>query len=510
MTVASVAPRRTAPQLLIWSAPDSDIARLIDEVDALAQRKPAILTMIERDLDARGLAKKRLRVADRRWREARNARLPGLGDEDDGADATALCDGRPRMPAILVLVFVVLRGYLGGFKDRKVQSQLADSMALAVFLRSHGYELPGASTLVDNTNAVSDAVLTYVMDLQIQRAKDEGLDDFEEVTCDSTAVAANSRWPSDSGTITTLLRRAEHNLTWLREHGVTVRWREVVGSLVGTAEGIHKQIQLTTGKKNGARRRKTLYRRLFKLAKTLAVDLQGALARADAAARKIDDLPTATLARSSRLEAVEVDLRNLALSIENAEARVNAGRKVEVERKILSTSDDDAAMIVKGQREPTLGYRPQVARSKSGFVTAIVVPTGNAADSGQIEAIADAAIVRTGVVPRVLSFDDGYTNTQARRRYRARGVETVSFSGSKGKNVIPREDYDSAAYKQARNDRSAVESSIFVLKHNFDFDDLMRRGIAAVRAELEEKVIAHNFFRLIALRSALNERTAAA
>lgn len=47
--------------------------------------------------------------------------------------------------------------------------------------------------------------------------------------------------------------------------------------------------------------------------------------------------------------------------MDNAAQRVLQGGKVKAEEKILSLSDEDAAMIVKGSREPTLGYKPQVS-----------------------------------------------------------------------------------------------------------------------------------------------------
>ncbi len=103
-------------------------------------------------------------------------------------------------------------------------------------------------------------------------------------------------------------------------------------------------------------------------------------------------------------------------------------------------------------------------------------------------------------MPTVLSFDDGYTNGDDRDHYLGAGVSVVSFSGSKGKRLIPAEEYDSDAYKKARLNRSAIESGIFTLKHNHDFDRVMRRGIDNVRSELLEKAIAHNFFRMIKLR----------
>jgi hypothetical protein len=60
------------------------------------------------------------------------------------------------------------------------------------------------------------------------------------------------------------------------------------------------------------------------------------------------------------------------------ERRVMEEEKVPVAEKIISLSDSDASFIVKGEWN-TGGYRPQLARSGSGFVTALVLPRGNAA-----------------------------------------------------------------------------------------------------------------------------------
>ena len=45
--------------------------------------------------------------------------------------------------------------------------------------------------------------------------------------------------------------------------------------------------------------------------------------------------------------------------------------------------------------------------------------------------------------------------------------------------------------------RSAVESLMFVLEYVFGFGKLRRRDIKAVRLEMLQKVIAHNFRQMI-------------
>jgi len=62
--------------------------------------------------------------------------------------------------------------------------------------------------------------------------------------------------------------------------------------------------------------------------------------------------------------------------------------KVPVAEKIISLSDSDAPFIVKGGWNTVAGYRPQLARSGRGFITALVLKLGllvKRADPGKPE-----------------------------------------------------------------------------------------------------------------------------
>ena len=79
-------------------------------------------------------------------------------------------------------------------------------------------------------------------------------------------------------------------------------------------------------------------------------------------------------------------------------------------------------------------------------------------------------------------------------------VEVFSFAGAKGRSVIDQETYESDDYRKARNSRSAVESRIFTLKFNHGYEDVMRRGLEAVRHEQLTKVLSYNIRRIVWLR----------
>ena len=122
-----------------------------------------------------------------------------------------------------------------------------------------------------------------------------------------------------------------------------------------------------------------------------------------------------------------------------------------------------------------------------------------------VPAIAES-IKRTGVVAELVSTDDGYASKNGHDELLCMGVKVVSISGAKGKKLTTQEDWDSEVYRDARRCRSAVESLMFTIKYGFDFGELSRRGIEAVREELLEKVLAYNFCRSILMRKRRQEK----
>jgi hypothetical protein len=202
------------------------------------------------------------------------------------------------------------------------------------------------------------------------------------------------------------------------------------------------------------------------------------------------------------LNHLRADLDALAKVRATCEARVLHEEKVPMSEKIVSLSDPDAAFISKGQREPVIGYKPQVARSGKGFITGLRLPKGNAPDSLQLVPMIDEVICRTHVVPRVVSVDDGYASANNVKAMELRNIEVISINGAKGRALTASADWYSDAYAQARDMRSAVESLMFTLKDGFDFGEVARRGLSAVHGELLEKALAYNVCLTARLRKA--------
>jgi len=85
------------------------------------------------------------------------------------------------------------------------------------------------------------------------------------------------------------------------------------------------------------------------------------------------------------------------------------------------------------------------------------------------------------------------------------GVKVVSISGAKGKKIIEARQWKSQPYRQARAERSAIESLLFTLKEGFEFGELVRRTHEHVLAEMLEKMPAYNISQIIRVRKKLSE-----
>ena len=270
---------------------------------------------------------------------------------------------------------------------------------------------------------------------------------------------------------------------------------------------LSQQIDFLNGKARAEARRKKLYfqllRRATRLRKRLLRDLESVRRNLES---RTDLPPSRRLKGEEALCLIAEDLAALEQAANVCQRRVMGQEKVPVAEKIISLSDSDASFIVKGGWNSVVGYRPQLARSERGFVTALVLPPGNAADSPHLVTMVKEQIANTGVIPSTASADDGYSTQQGRDEVLGLGLKVVSISGAKGKKIIEPQQWKSQPYRQARADRSAMESLVFTLKEGFDFGQMVRRTHDNVLAEMLEKVLAYNICQIIRVRKKLSER----
>jgi len=260
---------------------------------------------------------------------------------------------------------------------------------------------------------------------------------------------------------------------------------------------LDRAIDLAPQSRGRARARKRMYRKLLRRAHRVHETLSQEVARIEAALDVLDVLPSRRAMAARAVHRQRADVDALAIVIANCEARIIDGEKVPMAEKKLSVSDPDVGFIAKGQRTPVIGYKPQLARSGGGFITGLLLPQGNAADAKQLVPMLDEVVRRTGVIPDIVSVDDGYASKANVKEVKLRGVRIVSINGAKGAALTSTDDWESDEYALARDKRSAVESLMFTLKQGFHFGEVARRGLIEVQGELLEKAIAYNVCHLV-------------
>jgi len=470
------------------------------EAHAFIEGCPQLVCAVDADLDAHARNKKALRVADAAWVAESQLSHVERTHEPIAVDPAGLklAQGRPRTPAYVVLMAVLLRGYLGtGFKACDATTILVESMTLAVFFANLGLQIPGRSTLTELVNAVSNATRERILDAQVARAVSLGLDDFLVMLQDSTHVKGNTAWPTDSRLLVALVERLLRVGAALSRLGLPAMVSRKASHHLYVMTMLDRAIDLAPQSRGRARARKRMYRKLLWRAHRVHETLSQEVARIEEALAELDVLPSRRAMASRAVHRQRADIDALATVIANCEARVIHGEKVPMAEKKLSVSDPDVGFIAKGQRAPVVGYKPQLARSGGGFITGLLLPQGNAADSKQLVPMLDEVVRRTGVVPDVVSVDDGYASKANVKEAKLRGVRIISINGAKGAVLTSTNDWESDEYALARDKRSAVESLMFTLKQGFHFGEVARRGLVEVHGELLEKAIAYNMCHLV-------------
>jgi len=362
--------------------------------------------------------------------------------------------------------------------------------------------MPSRSAMHAWVNCIPEECYDYIYATHLRMVRGEGLDDMTAVTADSFSVWADTSWPTDSAMILGLLSRAWHCASKLPRFGLPTFSTAYIPTWLDRICKLDRQISFACGKPNSKRKIRRLYHRLCNRADLVLRRLDSQMATLLPAWQEgIASLPVFSRQRSEAVvDRILSALADTARVVAYARDRVLEGRTIPASEKVLSLSDPSAAYIKKGQRDPVIGYKPQVMRSREGFITAFELSTGNPNDAARLVPLTEQHLARTGVVPSVISVDDGYSSGANRQALEELGVETISMNGATGKRITPEQEWESRLYEEARNQRSAVESLVFTLRYKFHLYRFSRRGIAAVRAEMYEKVIAYNLWRAAMLR----------
>ena len=501
MTTGTTGTGNLSPvNMLFTGLPETDFADFMAESDRFYDRHPQVREAIRGDLELHAKKKKRDRLRDQRWEKFRN--IEPLQEmkpdwEEIRLEEIELEEGRPRiMDPYGTFMLMMARGYQGGESSRPFQDLIQESRTIYVLLKNRGISMPAPSTINENLNAVRNGTRDMIHRRHLEDVRAEGLDDFTEMTIDSTGMEANSAWPTDSMIITGLIERIWRTGGKLEQFGTENFQRHWTECWLKKLRKLNFRITNA----DTSRERKKWYRKVYEFAENA---LKHLTSETNAFEERVEPGRLRPSMRD-RLKDVQVQLtRDLVKAekvISYSKKRVLEGGKTSSEEKVLSLADEDLAFIEKGDREPIIGYRLQLGRSEYGFIGYLEIPEGNPNDAIKLVPAVKGWKLNTSVLPAVVSGDDGYASEEGVEKLKKLGVGKVSISGSKGKRILSREEWNDPRISRARSERSKVESTIYTAKYGFDLDRASRTGVDAVRAECLEKTIAYNLHRAVKVR----------
>ena len=411
--------------------------------------------------------------------------------------------GRPSTPVecYLRLMFLKFR-YRLGFES--LCAEVSDSITWRRFCRIPlDGKVPHPTTLIKLTTRCGETAVAGLNEALWAKAAQDKLLRTARVRADTTVIAANVAYPTDSG----LLAKAVGKL------GRTVRRVQAAGGATGTTV---------------VDRRRAAARRVREIASKLRTRTKLAREESTQAIRRVTG-ELADLAEKAAAEAAAV-LRNgrravpkalsgqmrgrlrraldeLAVTIERTGKIVTqtrtrlAGQTPESATRLVSLHDPDARPIRKGRIDKPVefGYKAQVTDNDDGVILDYSVEYGAAPDGPQLAPAIERITRRAGRVPRAVTADRGYGQPAVERDLQELGVRTVA---------IPRQATTSSARKRIEHSRgfhrlvkwrTGSEGRISYLKRSYGWDRTRLDGRHGAAIWCGHGVFTHNLIKIGAL-----------
>jgi IS5 family transposase len=325
------------------------------------------------------------------------------------------------------------------------------------------------------------------------------------VRADTTVIAANVAYPTDSGLLAKAVGKLVQAARRVQAAGgatgthMTDRRRAAARRVREIASKLRTRSKLGRGESTQAIRRVT--GELADLAEKAAAGAAAVVRNGRRALPKaVSGRVRGKLARA--LAELAVTIERTSKVVAQTRTRL-AGQTPESATRLVSLHDPDARPIRKGRidRPVEFGYKAQVADNDDGIILDYNVQYGAAPDGPQLAPAMERIRRRAGRVPRAVTADRGYGQPAVERDLQALGVRTIA---------IPRQAKISPARKTTEHGRSfrrlvkwrtGSEGRISYLKRGYGWDRTRLDGRQGAAIWCGHGVFAHNLAKIGALAS---------
>jgi transposase, IS5 family len=426
--------------------------------------------------------------------------------------------GRPSTPmeTYLRLMFLKFRYRLG---YESLCREVTDSITWRRFCRIPlDGQVPHPTTLMKLTTRCGSAAVDGLNEALLAKAAAAKLLRTNRIRVDTTVVAANVAYPTDSGLLAKAVRRIGATAKRIQAAGgatrTVLRDRSRAAGRRAHAIGAKLRTRSAAGRDEAQATVRRVTGELAELAAIAAdeadrllVNAKQALRRARVTAdglRERGEHDAVAGRRRGRLARAVNHLTELLEATRQIVAQTRqrvAGTIPDGATRRVSLHDGDARPIAKGRlgRPVEFGQKAQVVDNDDGVVLDHAVEQGNPPDAPQLAPAVKRVTKRAGRTPRTVTADRGYGEAKVDQQLTELGVTNV---------MIPRKGRPSPARravehrKPFRNTvkwRTGSEGRISYLKRAYGWDRARIDGTEGARIWTGHGVLAHNLVKISAL-----------
>jgi len=415
--------------------------------------------------------------------------------------------GRDGMGATQVLrTFILAR--IKNWDLRELRERVADGYSLRVFTQFFAAKVPDYRTLNRNFNRLRPETIRALNEAVVDAALQMHVGDVGLLREDTTVVATDVHFPTDSNLLWDVVRVETRLLKALRGE-LGPRLRCDFSDRTRRARRRAHEISRMTGKAHRSRQHTRKYRDLLQAAEEV---LQQATAHIRAARGLLDRLDPIQAALVGGLAAQIDEYAQLGHRVvDQTRRRVFGGEQLPVAEKLFSIFEPHTDLLVRGKaRTPVeFGHKVRLVECRGGLITDYEVLDGNPPDQDHVVPTLQHHERRFGAVPVMLATDRGFDSTSNIAACKDAGViDCIPQRG--GQKTPERRAYEnSPSFKRGQKFRAGIEGRISVLFRGRGMRRCLSHGRERFEVFVGMAVLANNLLALAALLAKKKPRRAA-
>lgn len=406
--------------------------------------------------------------------------------------------GRPSIPleTYLRLMFLKYR-YRLGFET--LCREVTDSIGWQRFCRIPlGGRVPHPTTLMKITTRCGERAVNGLNEALLARAVEAKVLKTNRVRADTTVIAANVAYPSDSSLLAKGVAKMAAGAKKLKTMGLATRAKlaDKTRTVRSRARSINANLRRRTDDKLAEVRR--INGELAAIAERVARQADAVVRNARRKLRTLGDQA------SGRARAAVADLeRTVALTrrIATQTRQRLAGELPPGATRVVSLHDADARPIAKGRlgKPVEFGYKAQLVDNEDGVIVDHNIEAGNPPDAPMLAPAIKRIKKRAGRAPRAVTADRGYGEQGVEDDLRDTGVRYVVLP-TKGRPTAARRQVENRrAFKKMVRWRTGCEGRISCAKRDFGLSRTRIDGLAGARTWCGHGIFAHNLVKISGL-----------